>query len=278
MHRETLELLSRPKSLTPGPASTRMHVCVCDYVCVCVCVCDSVWTTVCACVGPCACVCACASVCVCSYMRRPCVVTIGTAGQTVDSVEQRVVMCSEQQKMYGTRTRMRDGRGCVCACAQERERERNGVCVCVSVYEGMCVCVSSPRTDALTLALFVYLSIYLDYRNKLLELLQSGFEAPIIIFVNQKKGADVLARGLEKLGVRAGRTVSVCVYVCVCLLACVCVCWCLCVCLCACVYVCVGACVCACVHVCMCVLVPVCVLVCMCICVGVCDCTNVAME
>ena len=39
-------------------------------------------------------------------------------------------------------------------------------------------------------------------RNKLLELLQSGFEAPIIIFLNEKKGADVLSRALEKLGVR----------------------------------------------------------------------------
>lgn len=28
----------------------------------------------------------------------------------------------------------------------------------------------------------------------------SGIEPPVIIFVNQKKGADVLAKGLEKLG------------------------------------------------------------------------------
>ena len=31
-------------------------------------------------------------------------------------------------------------------------------------------------------------------------MLESGFEAPIIIFVNQKKGADTLAKALEKLG------------------------------------------------------------------------------
>ena len=34
------------------------------------------------------------------------------------------------------------------------------------------------------------------------ELLRSGIEPPIIIFVNQKKGCDVLARSLEKMGVR----------------------------------------------------------------------------
>ncbi|XP_044001816.1 probable ATP-dependent RNA helicase DDX23 [Aphidius gifuensis] len=39
-----------------------------------------------------------------------------------------------------------------------------------------------------------------DKRRKLMELLSRGFEPPIIIFVNQKKGADVLARSLEKLG------------------------------------------------------------------------------
>jgi len=37
-------------------------------------------------------------------------------------------------------------------------------------------------------------------RDKLLSVLQSGFEPPIIIFVNQKKGADVLSKGLDKMG------------------------------------------------------------------------------
>lgn len=38
-------------------------------------------------------------------------------------------------------------------------------------------------------------------RKKLLEVLSHGFEPPIIIFVNQKKGCDVLAKSLEKMGV-----------------------------------------------------------------------------
>ena len=39
-------------------------------------------------------------------------------------------------------------------------------------------------------------------RRLLLDYLNSGIDPPIIIFVNQKKGADVLARSLEKMGVR----------------------------------------------------------------------------
>lgn len=42
-----------------------------------------------------------------------------------------------------------------------------------------------------------------DKRKKLMELLQRGVEPPVIIFVNQKKGADVLAKGLEKFGFNA---------------------------------------------------------------------------
>lgn len=38
-------------------------------------------------------------------------------------------------------------------------------------------------------------------RKLLLQLLSTGIEPPIIIFVNQKKGADVLAKSLEKMGV-----------------------------------------------------------------------------
>uniref|UniRef100_A0A8R1ER74 Helicase ATP-binding domain-containing protein n=1 Tax=Caenorhabditis japonica TaxID=281687 RepID=A0A8R1ER74_CAEJA len=37
-------------------------------------------------------------------------------------------------------------------------------------------------------------------RKKLVEVLESQFQPPIIIFVNQKKGADMLAKGLVKLG------------------------------------------------------------------------------
>lgn len=40
-----------------------------------------------------------------------------------------------------------------------------------------------------------------EKRKKLLELLSRHLEPPIIIFVNQKKGADVLAKSLEKMGV-----------------------------------------------------------------------------
>ncbi|KAL3314336.1 DEAD (Asp-Glu-Ala-Asp) box polypeptide 23 [Cichlidogyrus casuarinus] len=38
-----------------------------------------------------------------------------------------------------------------------------------------------------------------EKRKKLLELLNDGFEPPIMIFVNQKKGADMLAKSLEKM-------------------------------------------------------------------------------
>lgn len=40
-------------------------------------------------------------------------------------------------------------------------------------------------------------------RKKLLSILEEGIEPPIIIFVNQKKGADVLAKSLEKMGYSA---------------------------------------------------------------------------
>lgn len=42
-------------------------------------------------------------------------------------------------------------------------------------------------------------------RKKLLAILEQGFDPPIIIFVNQKKGCDVLAKSLEKMGVRLAR-------------------------------------------------------------------------
>lgn len=54
----------------------------------------------------------------------------------------------------------------------------------------------TERTEQL-----VYMMTEQDKRKKLMELLNRGLEPPIIIFVNQKKGADVLAKGLEKLGV-----------------------------------------------------------------------------
>ena len=72
-----------------------------------------------------------------TYLRRPAVVYIGSAGKPVERTEQIVYMVGENEK-----------------------------------------------------------------RNKLMEILRRGIEPPIIIFVNQKKGADVLAKGLEKFGVR----------------------------------------------------------------------------
>ncbi|KAJ3322154.1 mRNA splicing protein prp28 [Gonapodya sp. JEL0774] len=69
------------------------------------------------------------------YLRRPAVVTIGTAGQAVDTVEQRVELISSEEKK----------------------------------------------------------------KNRLLEILNE-FEPPIIVFVNQKRSVDLIARALEKQG------------------------------------------------------------------------------
>ncbi|KAJ3299985.1 DEAD (Asp-Glu-Ala-Asp) box polypeptide 23 [Borealophlyctis nickersoniae] len=73
------------------------------------------------------------------YLRRPAVVTIGTAGQVVDTIEQRVEFISDENRK----------------------------------------------------------------KQRLLELLGQNHEPPIIIFVNQKKGCDVLSKALEKLGYKA---------------------------------------------------------------------------
>ena len=43
--------------------------------------------------------------------------------------------------------------------------------------------------------------ICLCIRKKLVGILQAGIDPPVIVFVNQKKGADVLAKSLEKMGV-----------------------------------------------------------------------------
>lgn len=42
-----------------------------------------------------------------------------------------------------------------------------------------------------------------EKRKKLVQVLEQGLEPPVIIFVNQKKGADVLAKSLEKMGYSA---------------------------------------------------------------------------
>ncbi|KAJ3330431.1 DEAD (Asp-Glu-Ala-Asp) box polypeptide 23 [Blyttiomyces sp. JEL0837] len=74
------------------------------------------------------------------YLRRPIQVTIGTAGQAVDRIEQRVEFVNDENKK----------------------------------------------------------------RDRLLQILNNGeFKPPIIVFVNQKKGCDVLAKALERLGFKA---------------------------------------------------------------------------
>lgn len=49
----------------------------------------------------------------------------------------------------------------------------------------------------------VYIMGENDKRKKLVDILSRGVDPPVIIFVNQKKGADVLAKGLEKMGYNA---------------------------------------------------------------------------
>lgn len=49
----------------------------------------------------------------------------------------------------------------------------------------------------------VYLVSEGEKRRKLIDILQKGVEPPVIIFVNKKKGADVLAKSLEKVGFNA---------------------------------------------------------------------------
>ncbi|GAA6003182.1 uncharacterized protein JCM10292_002906 [Rhodotorula paludigena] len=69
------------------------------------------------------------------YLRRPAVVTIGVAGQAVDTVDQRVEMINSEEKK----------------------------------------------------------------KSRLLDILNNGgFEPPMIVFVNQKKGADVLQKDLQR--------------------------------------------------------------------------------
>lgn len=63
----------------------------------------------------------------------------------------------------------------------------------------VCVCVGKPTESVEQV---VHMVSEGDKRKKLLSLLGSGIDPPIIIFVNQKKGADVLAKSLEKIGVR----------------------------------------------------------------------------
>ncbi|KAF9406796.1 mRNA splicing protein prp28 [Podila epigama] len=73
------------------------------------------------------------------YLRRPAVVTIGTAGQAVETVEQRVEMITDENKK----------------------------------------------------------------KNRLMDLLKGQYAPPIIVFVNQKKSCDMLAKLVNSSGLRA---------------------------------------------------------------------------
>ncbi|KAG0003012.1 DEAD (Asp-Glu-Ala-Asp) box polypeptide 23 [Entomortierella chlamydospora] len=73
------------------------------------------------------------------YLRRPAVVTIGTAGQAVETVEQRVEMITDENKK----------------------------------------------------------------KNRLMDLLRGQFAPPMIVFVNQKKSCDMLAKMINSSGLRA---------------------------------------------------------------------------
>jgi ATP-dependent RNA helicase DDX23/PRP28 len=51
----------------------------------------------------------------------------------------------------------------------------------------------------------VTIGIFPIRRQRLLEILNSGqYQAPIIVFVNQKKTADMVAKDLSRGGVRRG--------------------------------------------------------------------------
>ena len=51
--------------------------------------------------------------------------------------------------------------------------------------------------------LFLAINLNRNYINFFKSQLFQGIEPPVIIFVNQKKGADVLAKSLEKMGFNA---------------------------------------------------------------------------
>lgn len=91
------------------------------------------------------------------YLRRPAIVTIGVAGQAVDTVEQRVEFVSgDEKKKYVLFFSFR-----------------------------------SSKAAAHSRSLFA--------RARLVEILNTGgFEPPMIVFVNQKKAADVLMKDLQR--------------------------------------------------------------------------------
>lgn len=126
-----------------------------------------------------------------SYLRRPAVVYIGSAGKPHERVEQKVFLMSESEKRCGEEG-AQGGRG---RFGGERAPwrgemwdpgEQNG-------SRGTAASPAVPDSPP-------------PNRKKLLAILEQGFDPPIIIFVNQKKGCDVLAKSLEKMGVSGGLT------------------------------------------------------------------------
>eukprot|EP00116_Pleurobrachia_bachei_P007491 sb/3467753/ len=101
-----------------------------------------------------------------SYMRRPVIINIGSCGKPVDRVKQ-----------VG--------------------RWNLSLSLSLSLSHTLTLTLSLPISQV------VYMCSHDQKKKKLLSLLDSGMEAPIIVFVNMKKGCDVLAKSLERLGYRA---------------------------------------------------------------------------
>lgn len=125
-----------------------------------------------------------------SYLRRPAVVYIGSAGKPHERVEQKVFLMSESEKRYRARA------GCSPVCSWEVFVLRVQLCPVLAAAG-----IAGLGTSAGLASLAVVRGGSSSLRKKLLAILEQGFDPPIIIFVNQKKGCDVLAKSLEKMGV-----------------------------------------------------------------------------
>jgi ATP-dependent RNA helicase DDX23/PRP28 len=110
------------------------------------------------------------------YMRRPAIVTIGVAGQAVDTVDQRVEMINSEEKKKYVASFLSSSTFLSSSFFLEGER---------GWRRGVRLTASHQR------------------RSRLLEILNNGgFQPPMIVFVNQKKGADVLMKDLQRSRVR----------------------------------------------------------------------------
>ncbi|KAG9330023.1 hypothetical protein JZ751_027578 [Albula glossodonta] len=144
-----------------------------------------------------------------SYLRRPAVVYIGSAGKPHERVEQKVLLMSEGEKRETNSARA----GKRTAHAQGNEqRTRRETSSARAGKRAAHAQVNEQRTRRETSsaragkrAAHAQGNVQRTRREtkKLLDVLARGFEPPIIIFVNQKKGCDVLAKSLEKMGYNA---------------------------------------------------------------------------